>query len=131
MQRLPQTCNTVKLYLLYCTPFPYRTVNPHHCCLLSLKADTTTEYYFVPVLLSSIFAFFIAHCFLSVYEMTVDALLLCTCEAEKRQAVAGPLHGSMKVIIFSGAYSLYQNIYMGFESGPRVRWLPLLDVCRK
>ena len=66
---------------------------------LPLKADTTTEYYFVPVLLACIFAFFIAHCFLSVYEMTVDALLLCTCEAEKRQAGVGPLHGSMTVMV--------------------------------
>jgi len=63
------------------------------------KADATLEYYFLPVLLSCIFAFFIAHCFLSVYEMTVDALLLCTCEAERRQANAGPLHSSMKTML--------------------------------
>jgi len=59
------------------------------------KADETVEYIFVPVLLCCIIAFFIAHCFLSVYEMTVDALLLCTCEGERRQAGSGPLHSSM------------------------------------
>jgi len=63
------------------------------------KADTTSEYYFLPVLLVCIFAYFIAHCFLSVYEMTVDALLLCTCEGEKRQAGTGPLHSSMKTML--------------------------------
>jgi len=55
----------------------------------------TTEYIFLPVLISCIIAYFIAHCFISVYEMTVDALLLCTCEGEKRQAGSGPLHSSM------------------------------------
>jgi len=51
--------------------------------------------FFVPVLLSCIFAFFIAHCFLSVYEMTIDALLLCTCEAERRQEVRSEFYSSM------------------------------------
>ena len=67
-------------------------------CIVALQATPqTTEFIFMPVLISCIIAFFIAHCFLSVYEMTVDALLLCTCEGERRQAGSGPLHSSMRV----------------------------------
>ncbi|VDH96287.1 Hypothetical predicted protein, partial [Mytilus galloprovincialis] len=35
------------------------------------------HFYAVPVLLVCVFAYFVAHCFLSVYEMVIDALLLC------------------------------------------------------
>ncbi|XP_064090066.1 choline transporter-like protein 1 isoform X2 [Macrobrachium nipponense] len=37
-------------------------------------------YAWVPVLLAGLFTFFIAHCFISVYEMTIDALFICFCE---------------------------------------------------
>ncbi|KAK3090735.1 hypothetical protein FSP39_014173, partial [Pinctada imbricata] len=45
-----------------------------------LKTKPELNYYAVPVLLVCVFAYFIAHCFLSVYEMVIDALLLCFCE---------------------------------------------------
>ncbi|XP_064625712.1 choline transporter-like protein 1 [Lineus longissimus] len=38
------------------------------------------HYYAVPVLLCCIFAYLVASVFLSVYEMVIDALLLCFCE---------------------------------------------------
>ncbi|XP_066973400.1 choline transporter-like protein 1 isoform X2 [Macrobrachium rosenbergii] len=40
----------------------------------------TVTYMWVPVLLAAVFTFFIAHCFISVYEMTIDALFICFCE---------------------------------------------------
>lgn len=33
----------------------------------------------VPVLIMTMFAFWIAHCLLSVYEMIIDAMFLCFC----------------------------------------------------
>lgn len=36
--------------------------------------------YAVPVALVTIFSFLVAHCFLSIYEMVVDTMLLCFCE---------------------------------------------------
>ncbi|XP_068218888.1 choline transporter-like protein 1 isoform X2 [Palaemon carinicauda] len=42
--------------------------------------DGVVTYIWVPILLASIFTFFIAHCFISVYEMTIDALFICFCE---------------------------------------------------
>ncbi|XP_035698826.1 choline transporter-like protein 1 isoform X3 [Branchiostoma floridae] len=44
------------------------------------RTDARLHYYAVPILVICVFAFFIAHCFLSVYEMVVDTLLLCFCE---------------------------------------------------
>ncbi|XP_059178407.1 choline transporter-like protein 1 [Physella acuta] len=41
------------------------------------KSQEDLHFYAVPVLLVAIFSYFIAHCFLSVYEMVIDALLLC------------------------------------------------------
>ncbi|XP_014669996.1 PREDICTED: choline transporter-like protein 1 isoform X2 [Priapulus caudatus] len=38
------------------------------------------NYYAILVLIVCVFAFFIAHCFLSVYEMVIDTLFLCFCE---------------------------------------------------
>ncbi|XP_061168216.1 choline transporter-like protein 1 isoform X1 [Saccostrea echinata] len=43
------------------------------------KTKEELNYYAIPVLLVCIFAYFIAHCFLSTYEMVIDALLLCFC----------------------------------------------------
>ncbi|XP_052074053.1 choline transporter-like protein 1 isoform X3 [Mytilus californianus] len=41
------------------------------------KTKSELHFYAVPVLLVCVFAYFVAHCFLSVYEMVIDALLLC------------------------------------------------------
>ncbi|XP_048758552.1 choline transporter-like protein 1 isoform X1 [Ostrea edulis] len=43
------------------------------------KTKEELNYYAIPVLLVCVFAYFIAHCFLSTYEMVIDALLLCFC----------------------------------------------------
>lgn len=45
-----------------------------------LKSIGTLHYFAIPVFFVSVFSFLIAHCFLSVYEMVVDALLMCFCE---------------------------------------------------
>ncbi|XP_064607451.1 choline transporter-like protein 1 [Liolophura sinensis] len=45
-----------------------------------LKKKDDLHFFAIPVLLVVVFAYFIAKCFLSVYEMVVDALLLCFCE---------------------------------------------------
>ncbi|XP_035828132.1 choline transporter-like protein 1 [Aplysia californica] len=48
--------------------------------IIWFKSQDDLHFYAIPVLLVSVFSFFIAHCFLSVYEMIIDALLLCFCE---------------------------------------------------
>ncbi|BFZ16524.1 hypothetical protein BsWGS_19563 [Bradybaena similaris] len=44
------------------------------------KSYDELHFYAIPVLLVSILSFFIAHCFLSTYQMILHALLLCFCE---------------------------------------------------
>ncbi|XP_013403885.1 choline transporter-like protein 1 isoform X5 [Lingula anatina] len=48
--------------------------------ILMFKGDPNLHYFFIPVLLVFVFSYFIAHGFLSIYEMVIDALLLCFCE---------------------------------------------------
>ncbi|CAH1775579.1 unnamed protein product, partial [Owenia fusiformis] len=48
--------------------------------MIWFKTREDLNYYAIPVLLVCVFAYFIAHCFLSVYEMVIDSLLLCFCE---------------------------------------------------
>ncbi|ESO00101.1 hypothetical protein HELRODRAFT_192732 [Helobdella robusta] len=48
--------------------------------VLWLRTIPSINYLAVPVFLVCVFAFVIAHCFLSVYKMVVDALLICFCE---------------------------------------------------
>ncbi|XP_076462742.1 choline transporter-like protein 1 [Babylonia areolata] len=48
--------------------------------LVWLKSRSDLHFFAIPILLVCVFAYFVAHCFLSVYEMVMDALLLCFCE---------------------------------------------------
>ena len=40
-------------------------------------------YSWSPLIVSGLSAYFVAHCFLSVYEMAIDALLICFCEDKR------------------------------------------------
>ncbi|XP_046365305.1 choline transporter-like protein 1 [Haliotis rufescens] len=48
--------------------------------IMWLKSRTDLHFFAIPVLLVCVFAYFVAHSFLTVYEMVIDALLLCFCE---------------------------------------------------
>lgn len=48
--------------------------------LVFLKRDEEIQFYMVPVFVIALFAFFIAHCILSLYEIVVDTLFLCVYE---------------------------------------------------
>lgn len=49
-------------------------------CILLMKNDPNLHFYAIPVLLVCVFSYFVAHCILSVYEMVIDTLFLCSCE---------------------------------------------------
>ena len=42
--------------------------------------DQQLTYWWAPMVVSGVAAYFVAHCFLSVYEMAIDTLLICFCE---------------------------------------------------
>lgn len=48
--------------------------------LLMLKRDEEIQFYMIPVLVIAVFAFFVAHVILSLYEIVVDTLFLCVYE---------------------------------------------------
>ncbi|XP_071444421.1 choline transporter-like 1 isoform X2 [Hetaerina americana] len=48
--------------------------------LLLMKHNPHLHLYAVPIFIISVFAYFIAHCVLSLYEMVIDTLFLCYCE---------------------------------------------------
>lgn len=48
--------------------------------LLMLKNDPEVQFYMVPVFVIAVFAFFVAHVILSLYEIVVDTLFLCVYE---------------------------------------------------
>ncbi|XP_066581084.1 choline transporter-like protein 1 isoform X2 [Prorops nasuta] len=55
----------------------------------------------VPITLAGIFAFLVAHCFISVYEMVIDSIFLCFCEdCEKNDGVNRPYFMSRGLMEF-------------------------------
>ena len=48
--------------------------------LLMLKKNEEVQFYMIPVVIIAIFAFFVAHAILSLYEIVVDTLFLCVYE---------------------------------------------------
>lgn len=48
--------------------------------VLLLKNNPELHLYAIPALVVCVFAFFVAHCILSLYEMVIDTLFLCFCE---------------------------------------------------
>ncbi|XP_059062134.1 choline transporter-like 1 [Achroia grisella] len=57
--------------------------------LLLLKRNSDLHFFAAPTLVICIFAFFIAHCILSLYEMVVDSLFLCVCEDRNMNGADG------------------------------------------
>uniref|UniRef100_A0A914XEE5 Choline transporter-like protein n=1 Tax=Plectus sambesii TaxID=2011161 RepID=A0A914XEE5_9BILA len=56
---------------------------------LRFRDNPQLHYWAIPLLMVCIFAYFIAHCFLSVYEMVIDTLFLCYAEDKDYSARTG------------------------------------------
>ncbi|XP_035233718.1 choline transporter-like protein 1, partial [Stegodyphus dumicola] len=66
-----------------------------------LKNVDGLHYIWVPVALSCLFAFLCCHCFLSVYEMAIDTLLLCFCEdCQMNDGITRPYFMSRSLMVF-------------------------------
>uniref|UniRef100_A0A182NLI3 Choline transporter-like protein n=1 Tax=Anopheles dirus TaxID=7168 RepID=A0A182NLI3_9DIPT len=56
---------------------------------------------YVPLILVGIFAYLVAHCFMTVYEMTVDTIFLCFCEdCECNDGISRPYYMSRGLMEF-------------------------------
>jgi solute carrier family 44 (choline transporter-like protein), member 1 len=55
----------------------------------------------IPVILCGLFAFLVSHCFLTVYEMTIDTIFLCFCEdCEQNDGIVRPYFMSRGLMEF-------------------------------
>uniref|UniRef100_A0AAG5D2K4 Choline transporter-like protein n=1 Tax=Anopheles atroparvus TaxID=41427 RepID=A0AAG5D2K4_ANOAO len=67
--------------------------------LIQQKAGLHHPY--VPLILVGIFAYLVAHCFMTVYEMTVDTIFLCFCEdCESNDGITRPYYMSRGLMEF-------------------------------
>ncbi|XP_058454180.1 choline transporter-like protein 1 isoform X1 [Malaya genurostris] len=56
---------------------------------------------YVPIILVGIFAYLVAHCFMTVYEMTIDTIFLCFCEdCETNDGISKPYYMSRGLMEF-------------------------------
>ncbi|KAL0124600.1 hypothetical protein PUN28_006453 [Cardiocondyla obscurior] len=55
----------------------------------------------IPITLAGIFAFLVAHCFISIYEMIIDTIFICFCEdCEKNDGISRPYFMSRGLMEF-------------------------------
>lgn len=66
-----------------------------------VKNKPGLHYTSVPVVICGIFAFLVCHCFLTVYEMTIDTIFLCFCEdCERNDGIERPYYMSRGLMEF-------------------------------
>jgi solute carrier family 44 protein 1 (choline transporter-like protein) len=55
----------------------------------------------VPLTLAGLFAYFVSHCFMTVYEMAIDTIFLCFCEdCEQNDGITKPYYMSRGLMEF-------------------------------
>ncbi|XP_076246590.1 choline transporter-like protein 1 isoform X2 [Calliopsis andreniformis] len=55
----------------------------------------------VPIVLAGVFAFLVAHCFISIYEMIIDSIFICFCEdCQKNDGISRPYYMSRGLMEF-------------------------------
>merc|ERR1711871_1044579 len=74
----------------------------------------------LPVVLTLVLAYFVADCFLYVYELAVDTVLLCFCEDEKVNSGGGEVFMSDELAKYIGAQkpSKHDDAVVEMESLP-------------
>ncbi|XP_071453243.1 choline transporter-like protein 1 [Hetaerina americana] len=71
--------------------------------ILLIQAKDGVQHAWVPLLLSGIFSYAIAHSFVSVYEMAIDSIFMCFCEeCEMNNGVTSTSHLSPQLLVRQG-----------------------------
>lgn len=66
-----------------------------------IQKKENVHHSWVPLVLAGLFAFFIVHCFVSVYEMTIDTIFLCFCEdCDRNDGISKPYYMSRSLMQF-------------------------------
>jgi Plasma-membrane choline transporter len=70
-------------------------------CRFRFQNKPGLHYTSVPVVICGIFAFLVSHCFLTVYEMTIDTIFICFCEdCERNDGITRPYYMSRGLMEF-------------------------------
>jgi solute carrier family 44 protein 1 (choline transporter-like protein) len=77
--------NTIGDFLLFLSKILIVLITLWTGAKLMQDRQAELTYSWSPLIVSGLAAYFVAHCFLSVYEMAIDALLICYCE-DRRSA---------------------------------------------
>jgi solute carrier family 44 protein 1 (choline transporter-like protein) len=81
-----------------------------------LQARPGINYVAVPVTLAAIFSFLIAHCFISVFEMTVDTIFICFCDdVEQNDGTSKPYFASVDLRNVMDKLEIEANGGEGYE----------------
>lgn len=85
-----------------------------------IKAKGNVSHVWVPISIAVIFSFFIAHCFLSVFEMTVDSIMVCFCEdCYMNDGVTRPYYMNKSLMeLIEGSKRELDKIKNGSKIGP-------------
>lgn len=73
--------------------------------IVYFKHDENLHFYAIPVLLTTVFSFFIAHAIISLYEVVIDTLFLCLCEDSRMNRENGKWKESKLVAVNASATS--------------------------
>ncbi|XP_012522931.1 choline transporter-like protein 1 isoform X1 [Monomorium pharaonis] len=69
--------------------------------LMQVQKKEGLNHPWIPITLAGIFAFLVAHCFISIYEMIIDTIFICFCEdCEKNDGISRPYFMSRGLMEF-------------------------------
>ncbi|XP_025075815.1 choline transporter-like protein 1 isoform X1 [Pogonomyrmex barbatus] len=69
--------------------------------LMQVQKKDGLNHPWIPITLAGIFAFLVAHCFISIYEMIIDTIFICFCEdCEKNDGISRPYFMSRGLMEF-------------------------------
>ena len=92
-----------------------------------------TNYYFVPVIVITLGAYFIADVFFGVYNMAVDTLFLCFLEVSNIYETLLPLFRlhSLSTFIFV-SYTFHMKLFLNYRTSNEMMEVPKnLTICQK
>ncbi|KAL7012090.1 hypothetical protein ACKWTF_014622 [Chironomus riparius] len=81
-----------------------------------LDTNETRKIMFIPLLVGVIFAFLIAHCFVTVFEMTVDTIFICYCiDVEENDGAQNPYYMSDSLKKIMTEMTIFAGEHMSVE----------------
>ncbi|CAG0914177.1 unnamed protein product [Notodromas monacha] len=98
---------------LFCAKVAVTTLVSAFALTLLKDKDASATVYSVPLFATAVFAYFVSHCLISVYEVIMDTLILCFCEDYTRYKGEGRKSKGRSMSEFACPLSLYNLMTLG------------------